>query len=385
MTHHPTHTTPAAVPAALDHYRLLGRSGLRVSPLCLGTMTFGTDWGWGADKKTSQNIFDMYVDAGGNFIDTANFYTFGTSEEYIGEFINGSEQGRDAFVLATKYTINMTTGGGRKGRKDPNAGGNHRKNMMRSIEDSLDRLDTDYIDLFWLHMWDWSTPVDELMRAMDDLVIQGKVNYIAISDTPAWKIAQLNTYAEAHALTRFISTQQEYSLEERGVERDVLPMCRELGLGFLPWSPLSAGLLTGKYSREDLEKQQKEQGKDGGGSQFSEENQNRGIKLDERKVRIAEAVRAVAEEAGKSPAQVALNWLLTRDGVTSIILGARKPEQLEDNLGCVGFTLSEEQMERLSEAGDIEKGFPHDFIQGVLAGDIITGGSHIDLPRPDLA
>ena len=381
----PPTTAPAiTLPTALDHYRLLGRSGLRVSPLCLGTMTFGTDWGWGADKKTSQQIFDRYVDAGGNFIDTANFYTFGTSEEYVGEFINGSEYGRDAFVLATKYTINMVTGGGREGRKDPNAGGNHRKNMMRSIEDSLDRLDTDYIDLYWLHMWDFSTPVDELMRAMDDLVIQGKVNYIAISDTPAWKIAQLNTYAQAHALTRFIATQQEYSLEERGVERDVLPMCRELGLGFLPWSPLSSGLLTGKYTREDLEKQQKEDAKRGGGSQFSEQNKDRGIKLDERKITIAETLTDVANEVGKSPAQVALNWLLTRDGVASIILGARKLDQLEDNLGCLDFALDDSQLEKLDEVGEIERGFPHDFITGVLSGDIITGGADIALPRPDI-
>ena len=377
MPHAPT----PSLPTALDHYRLLGRSGLRVSPLCLGTMTFGIDWGWGADKATSQRIFDLYVDAGGNFIDTANFYTFGTSEEYVGEFINNSPHGRDAFVLATKYSINMVTGGGRQGRKDPNAGGNHRKNIMRSIEDSLDRLDTDYIDLYWLHMWDWSTPVDELMRAMDDLVIQGKVNYIAISDTPAWKISQLNTYAEAHALTRFIATQQEYSLHERGVERDVLPMCRELGLGFMPWGPLGAGLLTGKYTREDLEKQQKE-GKKGGG--FSEDNETRGIGLNERKITIAETLVDVANQVDKSPAQVALNWLLTRGGVTSIILGARKPEQFEDNLGCLGFTLSDDQLETLDEVGKIEKGFPHDFINGVLSRDIITGGASVALPRPDL-
>ena len=373
---------PTPVPHSLDSYRLLGRSGLRVSPLCLGTMTFGTDWGWGADKATSQRIFDMYVDAGGNFIDTANFYTFGTSEEYVGESSSTTPRtGGTPSSSLPNIRSTWSPAAGREGRKDPNAGGNHRKNIMRSIEDSLDRLDTDYIDLYWLHMWDWSTPVDELMRAMDDLVIQGKVNYIAISDTPAWKISQLNTYAEAHALTRFIATQQEYSLHERGVERDVLPMCRELGLGFMPWGPLGAGLLTGKYTREDLEKQQRE-GKKGGG--FSEDNETRGIGLNERKITIAETLVDVANQVGKSPAQVALHWLLTRGGVTSIILGARKPEQLEDNLGCLGFTLSDDQLETLDEVGKIEKGFPHDFINGVLSRDIITGGASVDLPRPDL-
>ena len=306
----------------LDHYRLLGRSGLRVSPLCLGTMTFGKDWGWGADEETSRKLFDLYVERGGNFIDTANFYTFGTSEQYVGKFIEQSAQPRDFFVLATKYTINMATGGGKSGHKDPNAGGNHRKNMVQSVEQSLKRLKTDHLDLFWLHMWDYSTPVDELMRAFDDLVRQGKVVYLAISDTPAWKIAQLNTYAEAHALGRFIATQMEYSLVERTVERDVLPMCRELGVGFLPWSPLAGGLLTGKYTREDYEEQQKAE--KAGKSRFDDDNENRGIQLNERKIDIAEAVMSVADEAGRSPAQVALNWLLTRDGITSIILGARK-------------------------------------------------------------
>jgi len=373
-----TDSTPLT---ALDHYRLLGESGLRVSPLCLGTMTFGADWGWGADEATSREIFNLYADRGGNFIDTANVYTNGTSERYVGKFLRESELGRDFFVLATKYSLNTVGGFGKQPKRpDPNAGGNHRKNMIRSVEDSLERLDTDYIDLFWLHIWDFSTPTDELMRACDDLVRSGKIVYIAISDTPAWKIAELNTFARCHALSRFICTQVEYSLVERGVERDILPMCRELKLGLLPWSPLAGGVLTGKYGREDLERQ--ERGEAPGESQRFN-SQSRPVNLDERKIAIAEAVKHVAEQLGRSASQVALNWLLRREGVTSVILGARKTAQLEDNLASLDFTVSDEQFARLAEVSRIEKGFPHDFIDSILARDIVRGGAEIDLPRPD--
>lgn len=214
---------------SLDTYRLLGRSGLRVSPLCLGTMTFGTDWGWGADNDTSKVIFEAYANRGGNFIDTANFYTNGTSEKLVGELI-ASE--RDRFVLATKYTMNMRPG-------DPNAGGNHRKNMVRSVEDSLRRLGTDYIDLYWLHAWDSTTPVDEVMRALDDLVRAGKILHVGASNAPAWKIAQANTLSELMGWTRFVAMQVEYSLAVRDVERELLPMARELDIAVLPWSPLA--------------------------------------------------------------------------------------------------------------------------------------------------
>lgn len=357
----------------LDHYRLLGNSGLRVSPLCLGTMTFGTEWGWGADKETSRQIFERYAEAGGNFIDTANFYTGGTSEEFVGEFI---AQDRQRFVLATKYTLNMTTGGGRPGRPDPNAGGNHRKNLVQSVEASLRRLKTDYIDLYWLHMWDYSTPVDEVMRALDDLVRAGKVTYLAISDTPAWKIAQCNTYAVDHALSRFIAAQMEYSLAVRDVERDILPMCRELGLGMLPWAPLAGGILTGKYTREDLEKQQR-----GESPQNFFNSSNRVLTLTEQNLAIADTVKRVAEEAGRTPSQVALNWLLTRRGVTSAILGARTLNQLEDNLACLDFRLSSGQLTALDEVSQIELGFPHDFLSNIMASDIITGGAEIAIRR----
>lgn len=359
---------------SLDSYRLLGRSGLRVSPLSLGTMTFGKEWGWGSNKETSKTIFDRYADEGGNFIDTANFYTFGTSEKWLGEFINSD---REWFVLSTKYTINMKTGGGREGRPDPNAGGNHRKNIVQSVEASLKRLSTEYIDLYWLHMWDYSTPVDELMRALDDLVRSGKVLYLAISDTPAWKIAQCNTYAEAHGLSRFIATQVKYNLLHREVERDILPACRELGVGLLPWSPLAGGLLTGKYGWDDLKEQENSSEKKG-----NFEGENRNIPLDEQTLKAVDVLKEVSGELDRSPSQVALRWLLEQEGVTSVIIGARKLSQLEDNLGCLSFDLEASAIEKLEEAFPADLGFPHSFIQSILSGDLITGRAKIDLPIP---
>ncbi len=357
----------------LDAYRRLGDSGLMVSPLCLGTMTFGTAWGWGADEETSRAIFDAYADAGGNFIDTADFYTNGESERLVGDFVRTD---RDRFIVATKYTINR-----RRNAADPNAGGNARRSMIRGLEASLKRMKLEAVDLFWLHMWDFSTPVDEVMRAFDDLVRSGKVHYIAISDTPAWKIAQLNTYAHAHALTRFVATQQEYSLIRRDLERDVIPMARELGVAVLPWSPLGGGVLTGKYTRQDLEAQQAAaKDKRGGGDPFDSEN--RMIQLTERKISVAEAVRTVADEIGASPAQVALRWLLTRAGVTSVIIGARKMNQIEDNLGALAVDLGEDHLETLEKASRIELGFPHDFVRGPFVRELITGGADVEFNPP---
>lgn len=345
----------------LDHYRLLGRSGLRVSPLCLGTMTFGTEWGWGADRETSRAIFDAYAERGGNFIDTANFYTNGTSERLVGEFLNGE---RERFVLATKFTLNMHPG-------DPNAGGNHRKCMVQSVEASLRRLGTDYIDLYWLHVWDDTTPIDEIMRGLDDLVRAGKIVYIAVSDTPAWRIAQANTLAELRGWSRFIALQVEYNLALRDAERDLVPMALELGLGVLPWSPLASGLLSGKYDRSDLDRQrQSDKGADGG-------TVSRPLTLSERRIEIAEAVKAVAGEIGRTPAQVALNWLLGRRGVTSPILGARTRAQIEDNLGAAEFTLGAAHRERLDAVSAIELGFPHDFVASAMVRGLITGGAAI--------
>lgn len=339
-----------AMPTTLDTYRLLGASGLRISPLCLGTMTFGTDWGWGADKAVSRQQFEAYASRGGNFIDTANVYTKGTSEEYVGEFVAAE---RERFVIATKFSFGMREG-------DPNSGGNHRKNIMESVHASLRRLKTDYIDLYSLHVWEFRTPIEEVMRAIDDLVRQGKVLYFGFSDTPAWKVAQGNTLAALRGWSPAVCLQIEYSLIERTVERELIPLARESGLGVLPWSPLGAGVLTGKYLGNP-------EG-EGEGTRVKQSASRR----TERNQGIAGAVLAVAAEIGKSPAQVALNWLMLQPGVTSPILGARTLAQLEDNLGCLDFALDAEHLARLNEVTAIEPGFPNSFVfsPGIQAGTV---------------
>jgi aryl-alcohol dehydrogenase-like predicted oxidoreductase len=325
---------------ALDHYRLLGGTGLRISPLCLGTMTFGKEWGFGAEKGESRRIFDAYAEAGGNFVDTAINYNLGTSEEWTGEFLDGR---RERFVLATKYTFGTREG-------DPNSGGNHRKNMVQSVEASLRRMGTDYIDLYWLHVWEFRTPVEEVMRAVDDLVRAGKVLYFGLSDTPAWKVAQAHTLAGLRGWTGVSAIQVEYSLIERTVERELLPMARELGIGVTPWSPLGAGVLTGKY----LDNPEGE----GEGTRAKAASR----RLNDASSAIARAVRDVAKESGHSAAQVALAWLLRQRGVTAPIVGARTVEQLRDNLGCLSCQLADEQMAKLDEISAIDPGFPNHFI-----------------------
>jgi aryl-alcohol dehydrogenase-like predicted oxidoreductase len=281
---------------SLDSYRLLGRSGLRVSPLSLGAMTFGTDWGWGTEEAEARRIFDAYVDRGGNFIDTANQYTGGTSERFVGRFAEGR---RDALVIATKYTLTSRP-------KDPNSGGNHRKSMVRSVEDSLKRLNTDYIDLLYLHAWDFTTPVEEVLRGLDDLVRAGKVVYAGISDTPAWQVSRMQAIADLRGWTPFVALQIEYSLIERTVERDLIPMAREMGLGVIPWSPLASGVLTGKYSRTDLEIADGSASAVGTRKNIAAGNGS----LTERGLAIADVVKAVAAELGRTPAQVAIAWTL---------------------------------------------------------------------------
>ena len=338
---------------ALTDYRLLGRSGLRVSPLCLGTMTFGEDWGWGADRETSKRMLDLYLERGGNFVDTANLYTNGTSESFLGEFLDGR---REQVVLATKFTLSMRRG-------DPNGGGNHRKNLVQSLEGSLRRLRTDRIDLYWVHAWDGITPVDETMRALDDAVRQGKILYVGVSDYPAWKVAQANTLAELRGWTPFRALQVEYSLVQRDVERELVPMASDLGLGVTPWAPLGGGVLTGKYAQ-------------GGDSQRRDRNMNQ-HRLGERTDRIVRELLAIAGEIGKSPAQVALRWCLERPGVTSPILGARHPGQLEDNLGALAFSLSDEERRRLDEASAIPLGWPHDFLAQQGVRENLAGGTNL--------
>ncbi|MGD8344690.1 MAG: aldo/keto reductase [Desulfobacterales bacterium] len=337
-------------------YKLLGKSGLRVSELCLGTMTFGDDWGWGSSKDESRALYDAFVESGGNFIDTADLYTNGTSESFLGEFMASD---RERIVLATKYT-NTAPG------NDPNAGGNQRKNMMQSVEASLKRLKTDYIDLYWLHVWDFTTPVEEVMRAFDDLVSQGKVLYIGISDAPAWIVSRANTLAELRSWTQFVGLQIEYSLIERTSERELLPMARELDLAVTAWSPLAGGLLTGKYRQSNnADKQEK---------RLEHPMMAPLVDIDERKQAIAATVVEIAEAIGKTPAQVALNWVRQQAGVMIPIIGARRLSQLRDNLACLEFTLEEEHLKRLNDVSRIELGFPHDFFSNELVQNFAFGG-----------
>ena len=328
------------------HYKLFGNSGLRVSEIALGTMGFGNEWGWGADYETSKKIFDLYANAGGNFLDTANIYTAGTSEKFCGDFV---AHDRDHFVIATKYTLQDRM-------NDVHYAGNHRKNMMRSVRESLKRLKTDFIDLLWLHAWDFTTPIEEVMRGLDDLVSRGIVHYIGISDTPAWIVSQANMLADLRGWTRFVGLQIEYSLIQRTPERDLLPMAKAWNMTVTPWGALAGGALSGKYLRG-------EKGR-------LPENSAR---LNERSTAIAKEVVAVAESLGATPAQVALKWTM-QQGISVVpIVGATKPEQLSDTLKSPELILSREHLERLNAVSAIELGFPHDFlvsdaVKGALGG-----------------
>src|SRR5579862_1988457 len=276
----------------LNEYITLGRSGLLVSPLCLGTMTFGTDWGWGAAEDVSRTLFDRYLEAGGNFIDTADGYTGGKSEEMIGKFI-ADRKLRDRVVLATKFTFSAEPG-------NPNAGGNGRKNIHRALEGSLRRLQTDYIDLYWLHAWDMVTPVEEVISTLNDLVSAGKIRYYGFSDTPAWYLSRAYTLAEKEGKARLIALQLEYSLVERNIEREHVPAAQELGLGICPWSPLASGFLSGKYKREGASSSK--------GSRLDvlkESNNPVFNKFTERNWNVLDTLQEVAKQMGHSPAQVA--------------------------------------------------------------------------------
>jgi aryl-alcohol dehydrogenase-like predicted oxidoreductase len=348
---------------ALNSYRLLGNSGLAVSPLCLGTMTFGTEWGFGCDREQSRMLFETYVEAGGNFIDTAINYNKGTSEEYLGEFIKGQ---RERFVIATKFTFGTREG-------DPNSGGNHRKNIIQSVDESLKRLGLEYIDLYWQHVWEYRTPVEELMRAIDDLVRAGKILYFGFSDTPAWVVARANAIAELRGWTPAIAMQMEHSLIERSYEAEVLSMARHLNIAVTPWSPLGAGVLTGKYLDNEA----------GEGEGTRSGAVSRSGKLTERNTAIARAVVDMAKEIGKSPAQVALNWLLCQPGVTSPIIGARTVEQLTDNLGACGWRLDDEQLARLSEISAPPLPFPHSFINNPRVQAAISAQTVVESRLPE--
>jgi aryl-alcohol dehydrogenase-like predicted oxidoreductase len=334
------------------HYQLLGKSGLRVSELCLGTMTFGAEQSWGSSREESRRIFDKFAEAGGQFLDTANCYADGASERLLGDFVATD---RHRFVLATKYSLSMR-------RDDPNAGGNHRKNMVASLEASLQRLQTDYIDVFWVHAWDFVTPAEEVMRGLDDLVRAGKILYCGISDTPAWIVAHAHTLAILRGWSPFIGLQILYSLMERTAERELLPMARGLGLSVTAWRALGSGILTGKYSDVVGEPKRVPAGDP---------------RLSEKNVSVGEQVREFARSIGRSPAQVALNWVRQQSGSIIPIIGARTLQQLQDNLGALEFTLDPAQVERLSALTRIELGFPHDFLttdrfRGLLFGDTFS-------------
>jgi aryl-alcohol dehydrogenase-like predicted oxidoreductase len=328
--------------------KLLGQSGLRVSELCLGTMGFGTEWKWGCDKEGSKQIFDTYANAGGNFIDTANRYTEGTSEKFVGDFI---AKDRDHFVVATKYSLRDRTG-------DLNYAGNHRKNLMRSVKESLWRLNTDYIDLLWVHAWDSWTPTEEIIKGLEDLITRGIVHYIGISDTPAWVVSQANTMAQLRGWNQFVGLQIEYSLIQRTVEAELMPMAKAFGMTVTPWAPLAGGALTGKYLKGDK-------------GRLSEKSSRLGV----REVEIAKTVVAVASELGVSPAQVAINWTRQNKNQSVIpIVGATKANQLEDVLGCLTFEIPGQAMQKLNDASHIELPFPQKFLAegGVL--DVLYGG-----------
>ena len=328
------------------NYRILGRSGFRVSELCLGTMTFGPDWGWGADRDDSRRIFDAYVAAGGNFIDTANNYTDGTSEELVGEFV---AEARDQFVLATKYTLSIDA-------DDPNAGGSHRKSLVRSLEQSLRRLRTDYVDLLWLHMYDATTPIEEAVRALDDQVRLGKVLAVGISDSPAWVVAQANTLATLRGWSPFTALQIPYNVASREPERELLPMAEALGLALTPWGVLEAGILTGKPATE---------------RRWPEET------VSDTAGRVLTALREIAEKREATTAQVAIAWLLRRPaGLTIVpIIAARRQEQIVDNLGALEVELDADDIARLDAAGKPQLGFPRGFLESSNVRGLIYGST----------
>jgi len=347
----------------MNEYTTLGRSGLRVSPLCLGTMTFGTEWGWGADQDVSRALFDRYTEAGGNFVDTADGYTGGKSEEMVGKFIV-ERRLRDRIVLATKFTFNAEPG-------NPNAGGNGRKNIYRALEGSLRRLQTDYVDLYWLHAWDTVTPVEEVVSTLNDLVRAGKIRHYGFSDTPAWYVARAQTLAEKEGKERLIALQLEYSLVERNIEREHIPAAQELGLGICPWSPLASGFLTGKYKNDGKNSNSDgrlEKVKDSGNPTFA--------RFTEQNWKILDTLLEVSNKLRRSPAQVALNWVATQPGVTSTILGASKLKQLEDNLSAIEFSIPSGLRDQLDEASAPPSIHPYMFFEPFLQG-MIHGGMKV--------
>ncbi len=341
---------------ALDHYVTLGRSGLRVSPMCLGTMTFGEVLGWGSSEADSKAIIDRYLERGGNFIDTANVYTLGHAEVIVGNHLAHTKK-RDRVVVATKFYSNMFPG-------DPNGGGAGAKSLIAACHESLRRLKTDYIDLYWMHAWDRHTPIEETLRALDDLVRAGKVRYIGFSDTPAWKLAQAQTTTHFRGWAPLVALQIEYSLLERTVEGELVPAAHELGLGITPWSPLKGGVLTGKYTRANA------------GTVKSDRGVTVNANLTDKAYNLIDALVAIGKELATTPASVALAWLLGRPGVTSPIFGARSLEHLEANLSALTVALTPSQRARLDELSTPVLPFPAKFMS--FAGTFMHGGMTVN-------
>jgi aryl-alcohol dehydrogenase-like predicted oxidoreductase len=346
----------------LNEYVTLGRSGLRVSPLALGTMTFGNDR-WGSSDAEGKRIFDRFVEAGGNFIDVADVYAEGKSEEVVGRFVAEGNL-HDRLVVATKFTFNPQEG-------NPNSGGNGRKNIYRALEGSLRRLKMDYVDLYWMHVWDTITPVEEVISTLSNLVREGKIRYYGFSDVPAWYAARAFTLAEQQGLDRPIGLQLEYSLVERTIEREHIPAARELGVGVCPWSPLASGFLSGKYTKEGPTSSK------GSRLEVLKDTDNPAFnKFTERNWRILDVIQEVAKQTGHTPAEVALNWVAHQPGVTSTIIGATSLKQLDANLNAITLEVSEEAHKKLDEVSQLDAAHPYMFFDGVLQ-NRVRGGTRI--------
>lgn len=347
----------------LTHYRTLGKSGLRISPMTLGAMTFGLDWEYGASPEDSKAILAKYIELGGNSVDTANIYTKGHAEKIIGDYLKESNTRRDSLVLGTKFFGNMYPG-------DPNGGGTSRKTMIESLENSLRRLQTDFIDLYWVHTYDEFTPIEETMSALHDMVSAGKVRYIAISDTPAWKIAQAQVITQFRGWSSFIGLQTEYSLLERTSEGELIPMAQEMGLGVMPWSPLKQGILTGKYTRENK------------GQKLSERYDH--PEFSERTYAIIDRLIEVSKEKDVTPTEIALAWIISRPGVTSTLMGVRTMQHLTNNIKAMEVELSKADIQSLNEVSDPPLNFPVPFLKSARnvahAGANINGRSSIIPP-----
>jgi aryl-alcohol dehydrogenase-like predicted oxidoreductase len=346
----------------LTDFRTLGRSGLVISPLALGTMTFGTQR-WGSSDDVSETIFNTYVEAGGNFLDTADVYSGGRSEELVGDYI-AKRKLRDKVVLATKFGFNAEKG-------NPNASGNGRKNIYRALEGSLRRLKTDYVDFYWLHVWDMVTPVEEVLQTLGDLVRAGQIRYFGFSDMPAWYVTKAATLAQAYNIPGPIAMQLEYSLVERSIELEYVPAAHDGGLGVIPWSPLAGGFLSGKY-QQDAEGKETRSVKATGQGRLSGANPFGDTKFTEHNWRVLDTLKAVATEQGRPPAQVALAWASAQAGITSLLLGASKLEQLHDNLASLEISLTPEQLKKLDEASAPTSGFST-YFQKNLVNRIVFG------------